>query len=61
MPPDHAERLAKGTELFKKSVRSILSERCLNCHGSAKTRGNFDLSTRESHAVLPLIASKAEQ
>src|SRR5262249_15392534 len=47
LPPDHAERMAKGTEFFKKHVRQLLTERCLKCHGGEKTRADFDLSTRE--------------
>jgi hypothetical protein len=48
VPPDHAERLAKGTELFKKQVRDILSKRCLECHGGDKTRSDLDMATRDS-------------
>ncbi len=39
--------MVKGTDLFKKHVRQILTERCLKCHGGEKTRGSLDLSTRE--------------
>ncbi|HZT81282.1 MAG TPA: DUF1549 domain-containing protein, partial [Gemmataceae bacterium] len=46
LPPDHAERLARGTDLFVKQVRPLLVEKCLKCHGGEKTRGDFDLSTR---------------
>jgi cytochrome c553 len=48
VPADHAERLAKGTELFKQQIRGILTARCLNCHGGEKTRSDFDMSTRET-------------
>jgi mono/diheme cytochrome c family protein len=48
VPADHAERMAKGQELFTKHVRKILSERCLQCHGGDKIKGDFDLSSRES-------------
>jgi hypothetical protein len=47
VPPDHAERLARGTELFKAKVRAILGERCLGCHGGEQIKGDLDLSTRE--------------
>jgi mono/diheme cytochrome c family protein len=47
LPPDHAERMAKGQELFRKHVRQILTDRCLKCHGGARTRGELDLATRE--------------
>jgi hypothetical protein len=29
LPPDHAERLVRGTGLFTRHVRKILAERCL--------------------------------
>jgi mono/diheme cytochrome c family protein len=47
LPPDHAERLAKGKDLFTKSVRAILIEQCVKCHGGDKTQGGLDLRTRE--------------
>src|SRR5258708_24488041 len=47
-PADHAEKMAKGQELFTKHVRAILIDNCLKCHGGAKTQKGFDLSTREA-------------
>jgi hypothetical protein len=47
LPPDHAQRMAKGQELFRKHVRQILTDRCLKCHGGEKTRADLDLATRE--------------
>jgi mono/diheme cytochrome c family protein len=47
LPADHAEKMAKGTDLFKNQVRGILSTRCVNCHGGAKTHGDLDMTTRE--------------
>jgi mono/diheme cytochrome c family protein len=47
LPPDHAERMAKGQELFRKQVRRILTERCLKCHGGEKTRADLNLATRD--------------
>ena len=46
--PDHAEKMARGLKLFKGSVGKALKQHCLKCHGGEKTRGEFDLSTRES-------------
>jgi hypothetical protein len=46
VPPDHAERMVKGQELFRKHVRQLLMERCLKCHGGEKTRADLDLTTR---------------
>ena len=47
LPADHAEKMAKGTELFKQQVRQVLIERCLKCHGGEKTQGDFDIASRE--------------
>ncbi len=47
IPPDHPERLAKGTQLFTKTIRPLLVQQCLACHGGEKTKGGLDLATRE--------------
>ncbi|MBI3414896.1 MAG: DUF1549 domain-containing protein [Verrucomicrobia bacterium] len=47
LPSDHAERMARGLKLFYQSVRAVLNENCLKCHGGEKTKGEFDLTTRE--------------
>ena len=47
LPPDHAERMTKGLELFRSDVAAILKEHCVKCHGGEKTKGDFDLVTRE--------------
>ena len=47
LPADHAERMAKGLDLFQTQVAAILKENCLKCHGGEATKGEFDLSTRE--------------
>jgi hypothetical protein len=47
VPPDHAERMKKGLDLFKTKVRGILTKQCLDCHGGKKTNGGFDLSDRK--------------
>ena len=46
-PPDHAERVKAGTDLFRKTIRTALVERCLKCHGGEKVRSGFDLSSRK--------------
>ena len=48
VPPDHAERMTRGLEMFRKDVAGILKEHCVKCHGGEKTKGDFDLVTRES-------------
>ena len=47
VPADHAAQMARSTELFKNHVRGLLTAHCLKCHGGEKTKGEFDLSTRE--------------
>ena len=47
VPADHAERMTRGLKLFTNEVAGILKEHCVKCHGGEKTRGDFDLSTRE--------------
>lgn len=46
VPKDHAERIKKGTALFKQSVRATLAKHCLDCHGGKSTKADFDLSSR---------------
>jgi mono/diheme cytochrome c family protein len=47
VPAGHAKDMAAGLELFKNSVGGLLKEHCIECHGGAKTKGDFDLATRE--------------
>jgi hypothetical protein len=39
--------MARGLDLYRKQVKPLLAERCLKCHGGQKTKGDFDLNTRE--------------
>ncbi|MFO0802754.1 MAG: PSD1 and planctomycete cytochrome C domain-containing protein [Gemmataceae bacterium] len=65
--PDHAAKMAKGTDLFKTTVRGILEKRCLKCHSGDKVESEFDMGTRESllkggiagPAVVPGNAKKS--
>jgi len=58
---DHAEKMAKGLDVFKKHVKPILETKCLRCHGGKKIESDFDLSDREGllkggqfgNAVIP--------
>ncbi|MGE0608417.1 MAG: PSD1 and planctomycete cytochrome C domain-containing protein [Pirellulales bacterium] len=47
LDPDHAAKMARGTDIFKRHVRAVLIEQCLACHGGDKTEGRLDLTTRE--------------
>jgi len=46
--PDHAAKMAKGTDLFKTSVRGLLQAKCVKCHSGEKVEGEFDMGTRDS-------------
>jgi mono/diheme cytochrome c family protein len=48
VPANHAQQMAGGLEMFKSRVGVLLKENCLECHGSGKTKGDFDLATREA-------------
>jgi len=45
--PDHAAKMTRGLELFKKQVRQVLTQRCLRCHGGKSVESEFDLSDRD--------------
>ncbi len=47
LPPDHAEKMARGLALFRKEIAPLLKEHCVKCHGGEKTKAEFDLATRE--------------
>ena len=67
VPADHAERMTRGLKLFTTEVAEILKEHCVKCHGGEKTKGDFDLSTREGlllggadgSAVKPFAAAES--
>jgi len=46
LDPDHAARMVKGLEIFKKHVKPILVSRCLRCHGGEHVKSQLDLSDR---------------
>jgi mono/diheme cytochrome c family protein len=68
LPPDHAERMTKGLEIFRKDVGPLLKEHCVKCHGGEKTKGDLDLVTREGLlkggedgvAVVPFSAAESK-
>ncbi|MEW6160433.1 MAG: PSD1 and planctomycete cytochrome C domain-containing protein [Verrucomicrobiota bacterium] len=47
LPADHAQRMAKGLEQFQSQVAPLFNQHCVRCHGGEKTKGDFDLTTRE--------------
>src|SRR5438128_609372 len=44
---DHAAKMTRGLEVFKKHVQPILVKSCVRCHGGKKTEGELDLTDRE--------------
>ena len=52
---EHAAKMADGLQLYKQSVRRLLTGRCLKCHGGAETESKFSLVSRKK-----LLAGGAE-
>src|SRR6266496_2326291 len=48
LDPEHAAKMAKGLDLFKKHVKPLIENKCLRCHGGQKTESEFDLGDRDS-------------
>jgi hypothetical protein len=44
----HPEKMARGLELFQKHVQTILTSKCLRCHGGKSTESGFDLNDRDA-------------
>ncbi len=44
---DHAEKMARGLDIFKKHVRPVLVKQCLKCHGGETTEGELDITDRD--------------
>ncbi len=67
LPPDHAEKMTRGLELFRNEIAPLLTEHCVKCHGGDKTKGDFDMATREGllrggsegPAVVPFKAGES--
>ncbi len=45
--PNHAEKMARGLEVFRGQVRGLLKEHCVKCHGGERIESEFDLTDRE--------------
>lgn len=47
LDPEHAAKMTKGLDIFKKHVRPVLIQQCLKCHGGKETiEAELDLSDR---------------
>jgi hypothetical protein len=44
---DHAEKMARGTEIFQKHVRPVFIQQCLKCHGGETTEGELEITDRD--------------
>ena len=47
VPADHAAKMAASRQLFAQTIRPWLEKTCLECHGGAKVKSDFNLATRE--------------
>jgi mono/diheme cytochrome c family protein len=47
IPADHAARMAAGQAIFTQSLRAVLIDNCVDCHGGNKTRADLNMATRE--------------
>lgn len=47
VPGDHAAKMSASQQIFKDTVRELLTKNCLECHGGAKTKSGFNLASRE--------------
>src|SRR5438105_9635670 len=43
---DHAAKMAKGLDLFKKHIRPLLEQTCLRCHGGKNIESELDINDR---------------
>src|SRR5262245_42233544 len=44
---DHAAKMAKGLDIFKKHVKPVLAEKCVRCHGGKTIESGLDLTDRD--------------
>jgi mono/diheme cytochrome c family protein len=47
LPADHAEKMTRGLDIFRREVAPLLRDQCVKCHGGEKIKADFDLATRE--------------
>jgi mono/diheme cytochrome c family protein len=52
LDPEHAEKMARGLELFQGQVRAILTQNCLACHGESAEQLEGDLDLVERAGLL---------
>jgi mono/diheme cytochrome c family protein len=48
LPAQHAKRMQESLGLFKSQVKGILQSQCFECHGGKSTKGDFDVTSRNS-------------
>ena len=56
----HAERMARGLEIFRHEVRRVLVDNCVSCHGGAQTMGGLDLTSRGSLSASGKVSDSSE-
>ncbi len=47
LDPNHAEKMARGLEVFRGGVRATLKAQCVKCHGGERIESEFDLTDRD--------------
>ena len=47
LDPNHAEKMARGLEVFGGGVKATLKEHCVKCHGGERIESEFDLTDRD--------------
>lgn len=60
VPPDHAEKMKRGLELFRTDIREILTTHCLECHGGDSVKADFNLASRSLLIESGMLDERAE-
>ncbi len=60
VPPDHAQRMQQGLAIFKDTVRGVLVQHCVDCHGGRTTKADFDIATRKALMDSGYVEATAE-
>jgi mono/diheme cytochrome c family protein len=64
--PAHVEKMQEGLALFKASVRAVLIDNCVDCHGGSEVESGFDLATRKgllrggAHGPAVIVGKSAD-
>ena len=56
MPPDHAEKMSRGLEMFRTEIAPLLKEHCVKCHGGEKI--NLEVGQTYQMKIIKLSPSE---